>query len=155
MLYPLIQGYDSVELRADVELVGTDQKFNLLMGRELQKAYGKPQQTILTMPILEGLDGVQKMSKFLNNYIAINDSPSDIFGKLMSISDELMWRYIDLLSFRDASEIQQWKDDVAGGQNPMNVKKNFAIEIVARFHSGEESVGACQNFDDFKFSCRL
>ena len=125
MLYPLIQGYDSVELRADVELVGTDQKFNLLMGRELQKAYGKPQQTILTMPILEGLDGVQKMSKFLNNYIAINDSPSDIFGKLMSISDELMWRYIDLLSFRDASEIQQWKDDVAGGQNPMNVKKTL------------------------------
>ena len=147
-LYPLIQGYDSVELKADVELGGTDQKFNLLMGRELQKAYGEPQQTIFTMPILEGLDGVQKMSKSLDNYIAINDSPRDIFGKLMSISDELMWRYIDLLSFKDLSEIQQWRNDVAGGQNPINIKKNFAIEIVARFHGGEEAVEACQNFED-------
>lgn len=138
-LYPLIQGYDSVELNADVELGGTDQKFNLLMGRELQKAYGKPQQSILTMPILEGLDGVQKMSKSLGNYIGINDSPKDIFGKIMSISDELMWRYIDLLSFRTLPEIQQWRDEVASGQNPINIKKDFAQEIVARFN--DETVG--------------
>ena len=145
-LYPLIQGYDSVELNADVELGGTDQKFNLLMGREMQKAYGKPQQSILTMPILEGLDGVQKMSKSLNNYIGISDSPKDIFGKIMSISDDLMWRYIDLLSFRDLAEIQQWRDDVANGRNPIEIKKDFAEEIVARFHSEQESQQAREGF---------
>jgi len=147
-LYPLIQGYDSVELEADVELGGTDQKFNLLMGRELQKAYGKPQQTILTMPILEGLDGVQKMSKSLGNYIGINDSPKDIFGKLMSISDDLMWRYIDLLSFKNLAEIQAWKDEVAGGLNPINIKKDFAEEIVARFHSEHDGQQARQGFEN-------
>ncbi len=145
-LYPLIQGYDSVELEADVELGGTDQKFNLLMGRELQKAYGKAQQSVLTMPILEGLDGVQKMSKSLNNYIGINDSPKDIFGKLMSISDDLMWRYIDLLSFRCLEDIQQWRDEVAAGANPVNIKKTFAEEIVARFHSDEEAKQAREGF---------
>jgi len=145
-LYPLIQGYDSVELEADVELGGTDQKFNLLMGRELQKAYGKAQQSVLTMPILEGLDGVQKMSKSLNNYIGINDSPKDIFGKLMSISDDLMWRYIDLLSFRRLEDIQQWRDEVAAGANPVNIKKTFAEEIVARFHSDEEAKQAREGF---------
>lgn len=145
-LYPLVQGYDSVELEADVELGGTDQKFNLLMGRELQKAYSKPQQSILTMPILEGLDGVQKMSKSLGNYIGINDSPKDIFGKLMSISDDLMWRYIELLSFRSLDEIRQWRDDVAAGANPIEIKKTFAEEIVARFHSQEESKLAREGF---------
>lgn len=145
-LYPLIQGYDSVELEADVELGGTDQKFNLLMGRELQKAYGKSQQSILTMPILEGLDGVQKMSKSLNNYIGISDSPKDIFGKIMSISDDLMWRYIELLSFRDLADIQQWRDDVADGANPIEIKKTFAEEIVARFHSEEEAQQAREGF---------
>ena len=128
-LYPLIQGYDSVELDADVELGGTDQKFNLLMGRELQKAYGKPQQSILTMPILEGLDGVQKMSKSLDNYIGINDSPKDIFGKIMSISDDLMWRYIDLLSFRTVSEIKQWRDDVATGRTQSKSKKTLLKKL--------------------------
>ena len=147
-LYPLIQGYDSVVLEADVELGGTDQKFNLLMGRELQKAYGKPQQTILTMPILEGLDGVQKMSKSLGNYIGINDSPKDIFGKLMSISDDLMWRYIDLLSFKNLTEIQAWKDEVAAGLNPINIKKDFAVEIVARFHSEELALQARDGFEN-------
>ena len=147
-LYPLIQGYDSVVLDADVELGGTDQKFNLLMGRELQKSYGKPQQSILTMPILEGLDGVQKMSKSLNNYIGINDSPKDIFGKLMSISDELMWRYIDLLSFRSLDEITKWKDEAAVSGNPINIKKAFAQEIVARFHSEEDAQAAQQGFED-------
>jgi tyrosyl-tRNA synthetase len=147
-LYPLIQGYDSVILEADVELGGTDQKFNLLMGRELQKAYGKSQQCILTMPILEGLDGVQKMSKSLNNYIGINDSPKDIFGKLMSISDELMWRYIDLLSFKNLDDIAQWKNEVAAGGNPINIKKAFAQEIVARFHSEADAQTAQQSFED-------
>lgn len=145
-LYPLIQGYDSVELEADVELGGTDQKFNLLMGREMQKAYGKAQQSILTMPILEGLDGVQKMSKSLGNYIGINDSPKDIFGKLMSISDVLMWRYIELLSFRSLDDIQQWRDDVAAGTNPIEIKKTFAEEIVARFHSKDEGLIAREGF---------
>jgi len=147
-LYPLIQGYDSVELDADVELGGTDQKFNLLMGRELQKAYGKPQQSILTMPILEGLDGVQKMSKSLGNYIGINDSPRDIFGKIMSISDDLMWRYIDLLSFRTVSEIKQWRDDVATGRNPIEIKKDFAQEIVARFNDEETGQQARDGFEN-------
>lgn len=147
-LYPLIQGYDSVELNADVELGGTDQKFNLLMGRELQKAYGKPQQSILTMPILEGLDGVQKMSKSLGNYIGINDSPKDIFGKIMSISDDLMWRYIDLLSFKSIEDIQQWRDEVSAGRNPIEIKKDFAQEIVARFHNEEEGLQARDGFDN-------
>ena len=147
-LYPLIQGYDSVVLDADVELGGTDQKFNLLMGRELQKAYGKSQQCILTMPILEGLDGVQKMSKSLNNYIGINDSPKDIFGKLMSISDELMWRYIELLSFQTVPEIADLKLQVAAGLNPMAVKKDFAVEIVARFHDDEAANEARQGFEN-------
>lgn len=147
-LYPLIQGYDSVELNADVELGGTDQKFNLLMGRELQKAYGKPQQSILTMPILEGLDGVQKMSKSLGNYIGINDSPKNIFGKIMSISDDLMWRYIDLLSFKTIEDIQQWRDEVTAGRNPIEIKKDFAQEIVARFHSIEEGQQARDGFEN-------
>ena len=147
-LYPLIQGYDSVVLESDVELGGTDQKFNLLMGRELQKAYGKAQQSILTMPILEGLDGVQKMSKSLNNYIGINDSPKDIFGKIMSISDDLMWRYIDLLSFRTVHEIQQWRDDVSEGRNPIEIKKDFAEEIVARFHSEQDGRQAREGFEN-------
>ncbi len=147
-LYPLIQGYDSVELNADVELGGTDQKFNLLMGRELQKAYGKPQQSILTMPILEGLDGVQKMSKSLGNYIGISDSPKDIFGKLMSISDDLMWRYIDLLSFRSIEDIKQWRNDVDAGKNPIDIKKDFAQEIVSRFHSLEEGRQARDSFEN-------
>ncbi len=147
-LYPLIQGYDSVVLDADVELGGTDQKFNLLMGRELQKAYGKPQQCILTMPILEGLDGVQKMSKSLNNYIGINDSPKDIFGKLMSISDDLMWRYIDLLSFRNVSEIETWRQQVDDGRNPIEIKKDFAEEIVARFHDEQAAVAAREGFEN-------
>lgn len=147
-LYPLIQGYDSVVLEADVELGGTDQKFNLLMGRELQKAYGNSPQCILTMPILEGLDGVQKMSKSLNNYIGINDSPKDIFGKLMSISDELMWRYIELLSFRSVSEIDEWRSQAKAGRNPIEIKKEFAEEIVARFHDDAAAVEARQGFEN-------
>ncbi len=147
-LYPLIQGYDSVVLEADVELGGTDQKFNLLMGRELQKSYGKPAQCILTMPILEGLDGVQKMSKSLNNYIGINDSPKDIFGKLMSISDDLMWRYIELLSFRNINEIDEWRQQVEQGRNPIEIKKEFAQEIVARFHDEQTGVEARQGFEN-------
>ena len=147
-LYPLIQGYDSVVLEADVELGGTDQKFNLLMGRELQKAYGKPAQCILTMPILEGLDGVQKMSKSLNNYIGINDSPKDIFGKLMSISDALMWRYIELLSFRNVNEIDEWRQQVEQGRNPIEVKKEFAEEIVARFHDEAAAKAARDGFEN-------
>ncbi len=147
-LYPLIQGYDSVVLDADVELGGTDQKFNLLMGRELQKAYGKPQQCILTMPILEGLDGVQKMSKSLGNYIGINDSPKDIFGKLMSISDDLMWRYITLLSFQSVTQIAELELQVSAGRNPMEVKKEFAVEIVARFHGDVAAQEARQGFEN-------
>ena len=147
-LYPLIQGYDSVVLEADVELGGTDQKFNLLMGRELQKVYGKPQQCILTMPLLVGLDGVQKMSKSLGNYIGIDEPPKDIFGKLMSISDELMWRYIDLLSFRTLAEIAQWRDEVAAGRNPVEIKKAFAEEIVARFYSTEIAIEARIGFEN-------
>ncbi len=147
-LYPLIQGYDSVALNADVELGGTDQKFNLLMGRELQKAYGQPQQVIITMPILEGLDGVQKMSKSLGNYIGINDSPKEIFGKLMSISDELMWRYIDLLSFKSLEEIKQWHQDVKQGRNPVEIKKEFAGEIVTRFHDEEAARQAREGFEN-------
>lgn len=134
-LYPLVQGYDSVALKADVELGGTDQKFNLLVGRQLQEAYGQPPQVVITMPILEGLDGVQKMSKSLGNYIGISESPEQMFGKLMSISDQLMWRYFELLSFRPMAEIEGLKRDVEQGANPRDVKFELASEIVARFHS--------------------
>lgn len=147
-LYPLIQGYDSVVLDADVELGGTDQKFNLLMGRELQKAYGKPQQCILTMPLLVGLDGVQKMSKSLGNYIGIDEKPLDIFGKIMSISDELMWNYIDLLSFRNIDEIAEWRRSVEQGSNPVEIKKQFAEEIVSRFHGEGAGPKARQDFEN-------
>ncbi len=145
-LYPLIQGYDSVELNADVELGGTDQKFNLLMGRELQKAYGKPQQSILTMPILEGLDGVQKMSKSLNNYIGINEAPNDMFGKIMSISDELMWRYFELLSFRSLDEIVEFKQQVEQGTNPRDIKFKLAQELITRFHNEQAAQTAHDDF---------
>jgi tyrosyl-tRNA synthetase len=145
-LYPLIQGYDSIALRADVELGGTDQKFNLLVGRELQRHYGQTPQVVLTMPILEGLDGVQKMSKSLGNYIGINDPPNDMFGKLMSISDSLMWRYIDLLSFKTPLQIQQWKQSVEEGANPRDIKVEFAQEIVARFHNPTAAVHAYEQF---------
>ncbi len=145
-LYPLIQGYDSVVLKSDVELGGTDQKFNLLVGRELQKQDGQEPQVVLMMPILEGLDGVQKMSKSLGNYISIHESPNEIFGKLMSISDELMWRYIDLLSFKTITEIQQWKQSVVEGKNPRDVKVEFAQEIVERFHSRSAAVHAYEEF---------
>lgn len=134
-LYPLVQGYDSVALRADVELGGTDQKFNLLVGRQLQQAYDQAAQIVLTMPLLEGLDGVQKMSKSLGNYVGIDESPKDIFGKLMKISDELMWRYFELLSFRPASDIKSLQREVENGRNPRDVKFELAREIVARFHN--------------------
>jgi tyrosyl-tRNA synthetase len=146
-LYPLVQGYDSVALRADVELGGTDQKFNLLVGRELQKDYDQPPQCILTMPLLEGLDGVNKMSKSLGNYVGINEAPEQIFGKLMSISDELMWRYIELLSFQSLSVVEQWRVQVAQGRNPMEIKIGFAKEIVARFHSGAAAEKAHADFE--------
>src|SRR5215218_3935479 len=133
-LYPLVQGYDSVALRADVELGGTDQKFNLLMGRELQKHFGQKPQVILTMPLLEGLDGVNKMSKSLGNYVGINEPPAEMFGKLMSVADELMWRYFELLSFRPLAEIGKWHEEVAGGRNPRDIKVALAQEIVERFH---------------------
>ena len=133
-LYPLVQGYDSVAMRADVELGGTDQKFNLLVGRELQKHYGQSPQIVLTMPILEGLDGVQKMSKSLDNYVGIRDEPNEMFGKLMSISDELMWRYFELLSFRPVAEIAEWQRQTTAGLNPRDVKFKLAEELVARFH---------------------
>jgi tyrosyl-tRNA synthetase len=145
-LYPLIQGYDSVALESDVELGGTDQKFNLLMGRELQKQANMAQQVILTMPILEGLDGVQKMSKSLDNYIGIDDKPDDMFGKIMSISDELMWRYLELLSFESLEAISSWKDEVANGENPRNIKFRLADEIITRFHSADAAKQAQQNF---------
>ncbi len=134
-LYPLVQGYDSVALEADVELGGSDQKFNLLVGRQLQEHYGQKPQVVLTMPILEGLDGVQKMSKSLGNYIGINEPPGEMFGKLMSISDDLMWRYFELLSFRPMSEIRKFKHEIAEGANPRDIKFRLAEEIVARFHS--------------------
>jgi tyrosyl-tRNA synthetase len=146
-LYPLIQGYDSVELRADVELGGTDQKFNLLMGRELQKHHGQAAQCILTMPLLEGTDGINKMSKSLGNYIGINEPPQEIFGKLMSISDDLMWRYIKLLSFESLATIDGWKRQVADGANPRNIKVEFAQEIVARFHDSASATRAVAEFE--------
>jgi tyrosyl-tRNA synthetase len=146
-LYPLVQGYDSVALKADIELGGTDQKFNLLMGRELQKHYGQPSQCILTMPLLEGLDGVNKMSKSLGNYIGITDTPQDMFGKLMSISDTLMWRYLELLSFRSLNEIEGWRAEVASGRNPRDIKVLLAQEIVARFHSQQTAIDALSEFE--------
>lgn len=146
-LYPLIQGYDSVVMKADVELGGTDQKFNLLVGRHLQEQYGQKPQVILTMPILEGLDGVQKMSKSLGNYVAISDAPDDMFGKLMSISDELMWRYMELLSFRTNEEMAKAKQACAEGQNPKNVKIELAAELVERFHGKEKAKQAIENFE--------
>lgn len=145
-LYPLIQGYDSVALESDVELGGTDQKFNLLMGRELQKQADMEQQVILTMPILEGLDGVQKMSKSLDNYIGIDDAPDEMFGKIMSISDELMWRYLELLSFETLETIASWKTEVENGENPRNIKFRLAEEIITRFHSNDAAKQAQQNF---------
>ena len=146
-LYPLIQGYDSVALKADLELGGTDQKFNLLMGRELQRHFGQSQQCILTMPLLEGLDGVNKMSKSLNNYVGITESPQQIFGKLMSISDQLMWRYLELLSFESLDTIHAWRQEVEAGRNPRDIKVLFAQEIVARFHSPQDAKQALADFE--------
>jgi len=145
-LYPLVQGYDSVAMKADVELGGTDQKFNLLVGRQLQEAYGQEPQVAITMPILEGLDGVQKMSKSLNNYIGITDAPDEMFGKVMSISDELMWRYFELLSFRPISEIEEFKQQIDQGLNPRDVKFLLAKELIGRFHSDALAEQAQQNF---------
>jgi len=146
-LYPLAQGYDSVALAADVELGGTDQKFNLLVGRELQRHYGQEPQCILTLPLLEGLDGVNKMSKSLDNYVGITEAPAEMFGKLMSISDPLMWRYYELLSFRSIEEIARLKSECANGRNPREAKVMLAREIVARFHSPEAAAGALAEFD--------
>lgn len=145
-LYPLLQGYDSVALKADVELGGSDQKFNLLMGRELQKHYGLEPQVVMMTPLIEGLDGVKKMSKSLDNYIGINEPAADIFGKIMSISDELMWRYIDLLSFKTGKEIQTLKQSVIQGANPRDIKIDFAKEIVARFHDQTQAEQAHKEF---------
>ncbi len=145
-IYPLLQGYDSVALEADVELGGTDQKFNLLMGRELQKQHGQPQQVVLTMPLLVGLDGVKKMSKSANNYIGISDSPTDMFGKIMSISDELMWNYYELLSFRPLEEIELFKQELTNGKNPRDLKILLAKEIIARFHSEVDADAAELDF---------
>lgn len=146
-LYPLVQGYDSVALHADLELGGTDQKFNLLMGRELQREYGQSPQCILTMPLLEGLDGVEKMSKSKGNYIGISEKPSEMFGKIMSISDTLMWRYFELLSFRPMSQIEALKAEVGAGRNPRDVKVDLGLELVTRFHS---AAAAQQALDDFE-----
>ncbi len=145
-LYPLVQGYDSVAMKSDVELGGTDQKFNLLVGRQLQESFGQKPQCILTMPILEGLDGVQKMSKSLNNYIGINDAPDDMFGKVMSISDELMWRYFELLSFRPMSEIEGFKQQIAEGTNPRDIKFLLAEELITRFHDAAAAKKAQESF---------
>jgi tyrosyl-tRNA synthetase len=147
-LYPLVQGYDSVALRADIELGGSDQKFNLLVGRELQKQAIMEPQVILTMPILEGLDGVQKMSKSLDNYIGIDEDPDSMFGKIMSISDELMWRYLELLSFESLETIESWKQEVETGENPRNIKFRLADEIITRFHDEAQAKKAQQNFID-------
>jgi tyrosyl-tRNA synthetase len=146
-MYPLMQGYDSVVLKSDLELGGTDQKFNLLMGRELQKHYGQKPQCILTMPLLEGLDGVNKMSKSLGNYIGIAESPQEIFGKLMSVSDTLMWRYIELLSFADLATLRQWRGEVAAGRNPRDIKVMFAQEVVTRFHDAAAATAALADFE--------
>jgi tyrosyl-tRNA synthetase len=146
-LYPLMQGYDSVAMKADVELGGTDQKFNLLVGRELQKDFGQEPQVILTMPLLEGLDGVNKMSKSLGNYVGINESPDDMFGKLMSVSDELMWRYLELLSFEPMETILGWKRSIEEGANPRDTKVRLAKEIVGRFHSKAAAEAALEEFE--------
>jgi tyrosyl-tRNA synthetase len=146
-LYPLCQGYDSVAMKADIELGGTDQKFNLLVGRELQKHYGQAPQCVLMMPLLEGLDGINKMSKSLGNYIGIAEPPAEIFGKMMSVSDELMWRYYDLLSFRGNDEIARLKREVVDGRNPRDVKVLLAQEIVARFHSQRDAEVALAEFE--------
>lgn len=145
-LYPLIQGYDSVAMKADVELGGTDQKFNLLVGRELQRQYGMSQQTVITMPLLEGLDGVQKMSKSLGNYVGIDEAPDEMFGKIMSISDELMWRYFELLSFKSIAEVDRYKQKVDEGLNPRDIKFELAKEIIERFHSLADAGKAQENF---------
>jgi len=147
LLYPLMQGYDSVAMKADVELGGTDQKFNLLVGRELQKDFGQEPQCIITMPLLEGLDGKEKMSKSLGNYVGISEPPQEIFGKLMSISDALMWRYIDLLSFESAETIRKWRHEVETGRNPRDVKARFAKEIVTRFHGKKAADAAEAEFE--------
>jgi len=146
LLYPLIQGYDSVALHADIELGGTDQKFNLLVGRQLQEAYGQAPQVVITLPILEGLDGVQKMSKSLGNYIGITEPPEEMFGKLMSISDELMWRYFELLSFRPMSEVEAWRRAAAQGENPRDIKFRLAEELVTRFHDASSAQRAKSGF---------
>jgi tyrosyl-tRNA synthetase len=154
-LYPLIQGYDSVVLEADVELGGTDQRFNLLMGRELQREYGQEPQVILTMPLLEGTDGVHKMSKSLNNYIGIQEPAEEIFGKMMSISDELMWRYAELLSDANLGAVERARDEVAQGSiHPMNFKKSLAFELAARFH-GAAAARAAQEYFEAKFQKKL
>jgi len=145
-LYPLIQGYDSVVLRADVELGGTDQKFNLLVGRQLQESYGQEPQVVITLPILEGLDGVQKMSKSLGNYIGITDAPDDMFGKIMSLSDDMMWRYFELLSTRSLAEIEGLRASVVKGANPRDIKFELALELVGRFHSRAAARGAHEAF---------
>lgn len=145
-IYPLLQGYDSVVLKADIELGGRDQKFNLLMGRELQKHYGQSQQTVMMLPLIEGLDGVKKMSKSLNNYIGIDEPPADIYGKLMSIPDTLMWRYLELLSFRSQAEIDRLKKAVTDGMNPRDVKASLAHELTARFHGAQEANTAAAAF---------
>ncbi len=146
-LYPLMQGYDSVAMKSDVELGGTDQKFNLLVGRELQRHYGQQQQCILTMPLLEGIRGVDKMSKSLDNYVGINESPEAIFGKLMSVSDELMWRYLELLSFESLETLAKWKKEVSGGRNPRDIKVLLAREIVTRFHGAAAAERAQADFE--------
>ena len=146
-IYPLVQGYDSVALKADIELGGTDQKFNLLMGRELQKHFGQPAQCVLTMPLLEGLDGVNKMSKSLGNYIGINEDPRQIFGKVMSVSDVLMWRYLELLSFESLVTIAKWREEITQGRNPRDIKVLLAQEIVTRFHSKQAAVDALVEFE--------
>jgi tyrosyl-tRNA synthetase len=146
-LYPLVQGYDSVALKADLELGGTDQKFNLLMGRELQKQAGQRPQCILTMPLLEGLDGVNKMSKSKGNYIGIMEPPRDMFGKLMSVSDTLMWRYLELLSFESLSTIAAWRKEVEEGRNPRDIKVKLGQEIVARFHGADQAIWALEDFE--------
>jgi tyrosyl-tRNA synthetase len=146
-VYPLVQGYDSVALKADIELGGTDQKFNLLMGRELQKHFGQAPQCVLTMPLLEGLDGVNKMSKSLGNYIGVTDTPTEMFGKLMSVSDDLMWRYLELLSFESLATIAKWKEDVVGGRNPRDIKVLLGQEIVARFHNKQAAVDVLAEFE--------
>jgi tyrosyl-tRNA synthetase len=146
-LYPLVQGYDSVALEADLELGGTDQKFNLLMGREVQKHYGQRPQCVLTMPLLEGLDGVNKMSKSLGNTVGITEAPAEMFAKLMSISDELMWRYLQLLSFESMATITRWRDEVAQGRNPRDIKVALAQEVVTRFHSRTDAERALAGFE--------